>query len=238
MNTRLNFRWEIQHGLQEGRWVAGIDEVGRGPIAGPVVAAAVVFPPSVIDAAPRFLEQVNDSKKLTASKRETLACAIRAQAFVALGAASVARIEQHNILQASLQAMQHAYARLCATLERARGRSVDACIVDACIVDACIVDGNHIPRLVPAPAVTTPIVRGDAQSLTIACASIVAKVARDRLMQKLHARYPRYAWCDNKGYPVARHLEALAEVGLSPHHRKTFAPCLSCLAANKGSNKE
>ena len=221
----MNFSWEIRHGLQEGRWVAGIDEVGRGPIAGPVLAAAVAFPPSVLLSPPRFLERVQDSKKLQASTRETLERAIRSQAFVALGAASVRNIERCNILQASLQAMQRAYARLCATLERTRGQKMSVCLVD----------GKHAPCLVPTPDKTTLIVRGDAQSLTIACASIVAKVARDRLMQKLHERYPPYAWNDNKGYPVPRHLEALGQEGLSPHHRTTFAPCVACLErANKG----
>ena len=221
----MNFLLEIRYGLREGRWVAGIDEVGRGPIAGPVVAAAVVFPPSVLSAPPRFLEQVKDSKKLSALMRETLDCAIRGEAFVALGAASVGDIERYNILQASLRAMQRAFARLCKTLESARGRGIDACLID----------GRHVPSLVPAPATSVPIVRGDSQSLTIACASIVAKVARDRLMRKLHVRYPCYAWGDNKGYPVARHLAALGEGGLSPHHRVTFAPCRARLERDEGS---
>ncbi len=223
----MDFSWEIRHGLKKGRWVAGLDEVGRGPIAGPVVAAAVVFPPSVLDAPPCFLEHVQDSKKLTASVREALLPAIRRQAFVALGAASIAEIEQHNILQASLQAMQRAYAHLCAILEDKWGRGLDACLVD----------GNRVPCLVPAPEVITPIVRGDGQSLTIACASIVAKVVRDRLMRKLHGRYPCYAWCDNKGYPVARHLGALGREGLSPHHRRTFAPCAALLERANGGRE-
>ena len=223
----MDFSWEIRHGLQEGRWVAGIDEVGRGPIAGPVVAAAVVFPPSVLDAPPCFLEHVQDSKKLSASVREALEPAIRRQAFVALGAASIAEIEQLNILQASMQAMQRAYARLCATLACARGEKIDACLVD----------GLHAPRLVPSPEVVVPIVRGDGQSLTIACASLVAKVARDCLMRKLHKRYPCYAWCDNKGYPVARHLGALGREGLSPHHRRTFAPCAVLLERANGGRE-
>ena len=220
----LTFNWEKRHGLHDGRWIAGIDEVGRGPIAGPVVAAAVVFAPSVLSAPPRFLERVRDSKKLSPVMRETLDCAIREHAVVALGAVSVRGIERHNILQASLQAMQRAYARLCATLACARGEKIDACLVD----------GLHAPRLVPAPEVVVPIVRGDGQSLTIAWASIVAKVARDRLMGKLHARYPCYGWGGNKGYPVARHLGALGKEGLSPHHRRTFAPCAVLLERAKG----
>ena len=192
-----------------------------------MLAAAVVFPPSILHAPPPFLEQVQDSKKLPALMRETLARAIHNQALVALGAASVADIERRNILQASLQAMQRAFARLCVALEKSRGRGVDACLVD----------GKHAPLLVPAPETITPIVRGDAQSLTIACASIVAKVARDRLMLKLHARYPCYAWRENKGYPVPRHLEALVEGGLSPHHRRTFAPCAAFVETQNGEQK-
>ena len=215
MDRPPNFNWEIRHGMRNKRWVAGIDEVGRGPIAGPVVAAAVVFAPLVLSSMPYFLGDVRDSKKLSAVVRGRLDCEIRAHAFVALGAVSVRGIERHNILRASLRAMGFAYARLCRILASAGvGR-----------IGVCLIDGLHAPLLVPAPEVVVPIVRGDGKSLTIACASIVAKVARDRLMGRLHGRYPCYGWDRNRGYPVARHLEALGREGLSPHHRRTFAPC-------------
>ncbi len=207
-------------GIQKERWIAGIDEVGRGPIAGPVVAAAVVFAPSVVSSKPSFLGDVRDSKKLSAVVRGRLDCAIRAHAFVALGAVSVRGIERHNILQASLRAMGSAYARLCRILASAGVERIGVCLID----------GLHAPLLIPAPEVVVPIVRGDGESLTIACASIVAKVARDGLMERLHRRYPCYGWDSNRGYPVARHLEALEREGLSPHHRRTFAPCVTCLA--------
>ncbi len=210
---------------REDRWLAGIDEVGRGPIAGPVVAAAVVFPPSLFDAPPCFLKQVRDSKQLSSSVRERLAGSITTSAFVGLGAASVAEIERINILQASLRAMERAFARLCGTLERAQGRGVDVCLVD----------GRDVPLLVPVPEEVIAVVRGDTKSVTIACASIVAKVVRDRLMERLGVRYPYYGWGKNRGYGVAKHLEAVGAEGLSPHHRRTFAPCRALLLKQTAS---
>lgn len=179
--------------------VAGVDEVGRGPLAGPVVAAAVVFSPG----APR-IRGVNDSKQLTARARERLAKVIRARALaVAVGAASVREIDRLNIRRASILAMRRALARLSAA------------------PGYVLVDGLPCPELgVPHEA----IVDGDARCYTIAAASVVAKTVRDRLMRRLDDRHPGYAWASNKGYSTEHHLQALTRLGPTPHHRTSFEP--------------
>ena len=188
--------------------VAGIDEAGRGPWAGPVVAAAVVFrvgaPSSPLHAA------ITDSKLLTAERRAALQPAILACADTAVGIASVAEIDSMNILQATLLAMRRAVARL----------------VDA--PDLALVDGNRAPRL-HCPVRT--VVGGDRKSLSIAAASIVAKVARDRLMARLAADYPGYGWERNAGYGTAEHRAALARLGPCAHHRRSFRPIRELLEA-------
>ena len=185
---------------RHGGPVAGVDEVGRGPWAGPVVAAAVVLK---ADAPDGLLGALNDSKKLPAARREALAAAIPDHAWLGVGAASVTEIDRLNILAASHLAMQRAVARL----PRAPA--------------ACLVDGNRLPSLgCPAEAV----VKGDARSLSIAAASIVAKVLRDRLMARLGARYAAYNWQKNAGYGTKAHREGLAEAGVTAHHRRSFAP--------------
>ncbi len=181
--------------------VCGIDEVGRGPLAGPVVAAAVI-----IDAArmPRDLRaQIDDSKKLERAAREDYATRLRSCAGVGIGAASVEEIDRLNILQASLLAMRRALGALPATPHWA------------------LVDGNVDPQL---PCRTRTIVGGDALSLSIAAASIVAKVTRDRLMRALAPRYPGYGWETNVGYATAEHRSGLWALGPTPHHRRSFAP--------------
>jgi ribonuclease HII len=193
-----HFRLEREHG---GR-VAGVDEVGRGPLAGPVVAAAVVFPAGV----PRRLARLlDDSKKLSPQRREEAFAALRTSdaAEIALGAASVAEIAQLNILHAALLAMCRAVGRLGAAPE------------------LVLVDGDRPP---PMPHPVRCVVGGDATCLSIAAASIVAKVCRDRLMTRLAARYPDYCWEDNAGYGTARHLAALRQHGPTPHHRRSFRP--------------
>jgi ribonuclease HII len=190
-----------------GGRVAGVDEVGRGPLAGPVVAAAVVFPKGV----PRKLASLlDDSKKLTAARREAAYQALRAASGVEIGvgAASVAEIETINILRASHLAMQRAMRRLPSLPDRA------------------LVDGNMAP---PFGCATQCVVGGDATSLSIAAASIIAKVIRDRLMTRLAARYPHYGWERNAGYGTPVHCRAMAEVGVTLHHRRAFAPVRALL---------
>ncbi len=178
--------------------VAGLDEAGRGPLAGAVVAAAVVLDPA------RPIPGLADSKTLTAGARERLAASIRAQALGwALGQASREEIDRLNILQASLLAMQRAFAALPLVPARA------------------LVDGNRCPAL---PCAVEAIVGGDALEPAISAASILAKVARDAQMVELDARYPGYGFAVHKGYPTVAHLEALARLGPCPEHRRSFAP--------------
>jgi ribonuclease HII len=176
--------------------VAGVDEVGRGPLAGPVVVAAVILR--------RPLAGLADSKQLSVAQRRELDTAIRANAHVALAAASVAEIERFNILGATMLAMRRAVLRL-----GVRPRLV-------------LVDGNRPPRLdLPVRCV----VGGDATVPEISAASIVAKVARDALMVRLAQRHPGYGWERNAGYGTPEHLAALRRLGVNHHHRKGFAPC-------------
>ena len=178
--------------------IAGVDEVGRGPLCGPVVAAAVV-----LDAG-RVPTGLNDSKKLTAARRETLFEALGACAEVGVGLASVEEIDALNILRASHLAMERAVA----ALPRRPGM--------------VLVDGNLVPKGLGLPA--QAIVKGDAISLSIAAASIVAKVTRDRMMVVLAQQHPGYGWEKNAGYPTRDHLSALQSLGVTPHHRRSFRP--------------
>ena len=196
-------RWSaIERTLRaEGaRLIAGVDEVGRGPLAGPVVACAIVMPPDL-----RAIAGVADSKLLAREERERLSRLIRGRALaVALGAASVAEIGRLNVYHATALAMRRALARLSLLGPRP---------------DAVLVDGKPIRTLgVPHRAV----VDGDARCYSVACASIVAKVTRDRLMELLARRYPAYGWRENAGYGTPGHLTALRELGLSVHHRVLF----------------
>ena len=180
--------------------VAGVDEVGRGPLAGPVVAAAVVFPRGV---PARLAELLDDSKKLTADRRDLAYAALFASgiAEIAVGAASVAEISRINILQAALLAMHRAVSRL------------------PSLPDMALIDGNQKPRL---PCPVRCVVGGDALCLSIAAASIVAKVVRDRAMSRLAVRFPLYGWHSNSGYSTPPHRAAIAEHGPCRHHRPTF----------------
>ena len=183
-----------------GGRVAGVDEVGRGPLAGPVVAAAVVFHARV----PRRLARlVDDSKQMTAAARQIAYVALWASgaAEIAVGAASVSEIARINILHASLLAMRRAVARL------------------SCVPDVALVDGNRPPNLACR---VECVVGGDALCLSIAAASIVAKVTRDRAMQRLHVRFPDYGWHSNAGYGTADHRAALHRLGPTVHHRAGF----------------
>jgi ribonuclease HII len=184
--------------------VCGIDEAGRGPLAGPVVAAAVVLP-AVIPAV--LIEQLDDSKRLPANKRQILFGVIVETARFGVGRAEVEEIDRVNILQATFLAMARAFQEL---MERGGRR-----------IDFALVDGNRPPRLAcPVQCV----VGGDGRSLSIAAASVVAKVTRDRLMSDLAALHPGYGWEHNAGYGTAEHLEALRRLGPTRHHRRTFSP--------------
>lgn len=178
--------------------VAGVDEVGRGPLAGPVTAAAVILNPANM---PKGLA---DSKTLTAAKREALFTAIMASAQVSVAHASVQEIDDLNILRASHLAMTRAINGL------------------PCPPAHVLIDGNLIPRGLSLPA--TAIIKGDAKSLSIAAASIIAKVTRDRLMVDLAQHFPPYGWDKNAGYPTKLHLEALLNFGVTPWHRQSFKP--------------
>ena len=188
-------------GAGAGRRIVGIDEAGRGPWAGPVVAAAVWLESDRLP--PELAVRIDDSKRIAAPERERLADSIEALAVVGLGTASVAEIDRLNILQASLLAMQRAVANL------------------SVAPDAALVDGLHAPDL-PCPC--RAVVKGDARSLSIAAASIVAKVRRDRVMEALAERYPGYGWERNRGYGTTEHRAALARLGPTPQHRRSFRP--------------
>ena len=182
--------------------VAGIDEAGRGPWAGPVVAAAVVLDPATLP------DGLDDSKALSPRRRRELYRTLIRCAEIGVGAAGVREIEEEDILRASLRAMTRAFAAL-------PGRPATA-----------LVDGNRAPDL-PCPVET--VVRGDSRSLSIAAASIVAKVTRDRIMARLAARYPGFGWERNAGYGTAEHRRALERLGPTPHHRRRFAPIRALL---------
>ncbi len=187
--------------------VAGVDEVGRGPLAGPVTAAAVILDPDNIPAG------LDDSKKLTAKRREKLFGEIVASARVAVAHASVAEIDRFNILRAAHLAMVRAIRLLPA------------------IPDHVLVDGNLLPRDLSLSA--EPVTKGDARSLSIAAASIVAKICRDRVMVDLAQQHPGYGWRTNAGYPSKSHKQALQDLGVTPHHRRSFKPVHNILYQEK-----
>ncbi|WP_122074576.1 ribonuclease HII [Pseudophaeobacter sp. EL27] len=178
--------------------IAGVDEVGRGPLAGPVTAAAVVLDMADLP------EGLNDSKKLSPKKRAALATEIWDRAEVSLAEASVEEIDSINILRASHLAMERAVAALNPP------------------PDYLLIDGNLIPRDLTIKA--EAVVKGDGKSVSIAAASIVAKEARDNLMVDLAQQFPGYGWEKNAGYPSKQHREALVELGVTPHHRRSFKP--------------
>ncbi|MBA4349775.1 MAG: ribonuclease HII [Rhodobacter sp.] len=178
--------------------VVGVDEVGRGPLAGPVTAAAVRLDPA------RIPPGLNDSKALTAARRDVLFAAIMDMAEVSVAHASVEEIDELNILRASHLAME---------------RAVTGLVTNA---DHALIDGNMIPRALSCSA--EAVVKGDARCLSIAAASIIAKVTRDRIMVDLAQQHPGYGWDVNAGYPTPAHLRALLDFGITPHHRRSFKP--------------
>ncbi|MDG2534444.1 ribonuclease HII [Sphingomonas sp. HITSZ_GF] len=192
-----DLKFERKYGKLHGGPVAGVDEAGRGPLAGPVVAAAVILDPRCVP------EGIDDSKALTASKRERLCAEILACAQVGIGVASVEEIDTLNIFWATMLAMT---------------RAVEALVHAPAFV---LVDGNRCPNWGHQ---SHAVVGGDALCLSIAAASIVAKHRRDAMMIELDALHPGYGWASNKGYGARVHQEALRTLGPTPHHRKSFAP--------------
>ena len=191
-----SFEFEIPLWGRGIRLIAGVDEAGRGPLAGPVVAAAVILYPG------DSIEGVNDSKMLTESRRETLFSEITSRAVsIGTGIISEKEIDAINILQASLKAMSIAVSNLTVSPEYA------------------LIDGNKTPVL-RCPGI--PIIHGDSRSLSIAAASIIAKVTRDRLMRDLDSRYPQYGFAQHKGYGTRAHRQAIRDFGLCAIHRKSF----------------
>ena len=178
--------------------VAGVDEAGRGPLCGPVVAAAVIFPRRDID----IPVVIRDSKQMTAHARAVAYDWITQNTIWAVAQCSPAEIDELNILHASLLAMSRAVEKL------------------SCAPQFCLIDGNKLPPNLIGEAV----VRGDAKSLSIAAASIIAKQTRDKIMDDLAAMYPMYAWNKNAGYPTAEHLRAIEKYGINKHYRKSYKP--------------
>ncbi|MCX2975809.1 ribonuclease HII [Candidatus Marimicrobium litorale] len=197
----MNDMFEVEY---DRPGVAGVDEVGRGPLAGEVVAAAVILDPRCT------VDGLRDSKKLTAKRREQLAIVIRERAIAwFIASATVAEIDQLNILQASLLAMR---------------RAVEGLAVQP---EYVLVDGNHLPRW---EYPSEPVVKGDNRVAAIAAASILAKVHRDNSLVELARRYPGYGFDSHKGYPTAQHLRALETLGVTPAHRRSYAPVKKVLA--------
>lgn len=194
---KATFELEAVELQLHGGPIAGVDEAGRGPLAGPVVAAAVILDPAAIP------DGIADSKVLDAEERQRLSRAIRATAQYGIGIADVGRIDTDNILNATLWAMAEAVAQL-----PAKPKLV-------------LIDGNKAPRLACR---TRTIVKGDAKCLSIAAASIIAKVARDELMMELGKSFPGYGFERHKGYGTAEHQEAIQRLGVTPHHRRSFKP--------------
>ena len=201
-----NFDFERQHTGQ----IAGTDEAGRGPWVGPVVAAAVCFPN--LEISDDLAKQLDDSKKLSPAKREILFDKIyESGALIGVGQASAEEIDQINILQASFLAMKRALLQIKSP------------------IDFVLIDGNRMPKW-EWPSQT--IIGGDGKSLSIAAASIIAKVTRDRLMCKLAEEYPFYGWEKNAGYGTAAHIKGLKEHGITPYHRKSYAPIKKLLSGS------
>lgn len=187
--------------------IAGVDEVGRGPLAGPVTAAAVILKPEAVP------EGLNDSKKLSEKRRAALEEVLLTDHAVGVGNASVQEIDEINILRASHLAML---------------RAVEALPVQP---DFLLIDGNLLPRNLPCEAMA--VVKGDARSVSIAAASVVAKMSRDRLMVGLAQQHPGYGWEKNAGYPTPAHKQALLDLGVTQHHRRSFKPVHNILYQDK-----
>ncbi len=217
--------FSIEKNLNCNGFVFGLDEAGRGPWCGPVVAACVCFDEKLYDCdltpiageeLSFLLHELNDSKKLSAKKREQLFPLIFRHAIVGVGQASAAEIDEFNILQASFLAMR---------------RALDSVIKQGYCPAYALIDGNRLPQGWPEPC--TCIVKGDSKSLSVAAASVVAKVTRDHMMQALAQEFPAYGWERNAGYGTKDHISALNEYGVTAHHRKSYAPIKKLLSETK-----
>ncbi|MCR4917708.1 MAG: ribonuclease HII [Alphaproteobacteria bacterium] len=193
----------------DSKLIAGVDEAGRGPLCGPVVAAAVIFPNRDIE----IPVVIRDSKKMSAAQRATAYDWIIQNTIWAVGQCSPAEIDKLNILWASMRAMERAVAAL------------------KQMPDMCLIDGNRVPTGLAGRAV----VKGDAKSLSIAAASIIAKETRDKIMHDLAEKFPMYGWNKNAGYPTAEHLHAIEKYGINEHYRKTFGPVKKALETGENS---
>ena len=193
--------------------IAGCDEAGRGPLAGPVTAACVFVPHE--KRSHKIWKKVRDSKLLSLEEREDMFNAIQEQACFGIASSSVSEIYDINILQAAILAMRRATEEMCQQFDISP--------------DLILIDGNYKPRAFPYE--TQPVIKGDMLSISIAAASILAKVTRDRVMQKLHEEHPHYGWNTNAGYSTPIHLQALKQHGPCVHHRRDFAPVKHLLAA-------
>ncbi|MFA7276052.1 MAG: ribonuclease HII [Pseudobdellovibrionaceae bacterium] len=212
MATKPNFRYEDDHAPTP---VIGLDEVGRGPLAGPVVAAAVYIPTA--KRKHPVWSSVKDSKQLTPQRRDILFDVIQQQCSYGIGSASVAEIDEINILQATFLAMRRAIANMPPLPH---------------VSPVMLIDGNRTPKDWPWQCVT--LIKGDALSVSIAAASILAKVTRDHLMCNLAEQFPAYGWADNAGYGTPSHLDALEKWGATAHHRQSFAPIKNLLLSRAG----
>ena len=203
MITVADFSIENEIG---GGLIAGVDEAGRGPLCGPVVAAAVIFPNRDIE----IPVVIRDSKKMSAHQRAVAYDWITKNTIWATGQCSPAEIDELNILWASMRAMERAVAGLGQTPE------------------LCLIDGNRVPKNLRGRAV----IKGDAKSLSIAAASIIAKETRDKIMRELAQKFLEYGWDKNAGYPTAEHLRAIEKYGVTEHHRRSFGPVKNSLNSN------
>lgn len=201
----LNADFSIENEVG-ANFIAGCDEAGRGPLCGPVVAAAVIFPNRDIE----IPVVIRDSKKMSPHQRAIAYDWITKNTIWATGQCSPAEIDELNILWASMRAMERAVA----SLSRAP--------------ELCLIDGNRVPKNLRGRAV----VRGDAKSLSIAAASIIAKETRDKIMQDLAVQFPMYGWDKNAGYPTAEHIAAIEKYGVTEHHRRSFGPVKNALNPN------
>lgn len=211
--------WERKAKLSGASFIIGLDEAGRGPLAGPVVAAAVSLGPSPLKKLifPRYKERIDDSKKMLPAQRERSFCEISKKALFGVGIKDHRFIDRKNIQKATVSAMRRAVRNLVRKYCRLNGRQEKDARTEICI----LVDGNIDLGL---PYHTLRIIKGDSKSFSIAAASIVAKVTRDRLMASYDKEFPQYGFLRHKGYGTKSHMEAIERYGPCPIHRRTFAP--------------